>query len=213
MANKLGKIKRTAEVYTKDETDAAFVKGPSPSATLEITSSGSLRIFASDGTTLWQQGYKLATESSETITNETFNLFTVAHVPEFDIASPYEIGDTVAYDGEAYTFTAVHQEGAWIGTDAVLAVQSFSLPAVPEGKAGDFVVQVDNSANTVSYKVAIAEFDDGTINMLVPKERDIDAMFTIDGGERCELYFTQTAFGVEDKPTWKVMRIDLDVAQ
>lgn len=200
----------TAEAWTAahwQETDMT-----SPDATLDITSQGSLRVVSAGGQTLWQQGYKLASASSATLSNEGVNIFTFAAVAAFDDTASYAIGDTVAYDGKAYTFTSAHSAGAWTGSDVELAAQSFSLPAAPTGKVGDFILEIDNTANaSVDVAIDIAEYTNTTISLVIPDGAAIDDMTTIGGGVRCEFYFTQTAFNVNSKPTWKVVRQDVEV--
>lgn len=199
----------TPEAWTAahwQETDMT-----TPDATLDVTSQGSLRVVSAGGQTLWQQGYKLASASSATLSNEGVNIFTFAAVAAFDDTASYAIGDTVAHDGKAYTFTSAHS-GAWTGNDVELAAQSFSLPAAPTGKVGDFILEIDNTANaSVAVAIDIAEYTNTTISLVIPDGAAIDDMTAIGGGVRCEFYFTQTAFNVNSKPTWKVVRQDVEV--
>lgn len=191
-----------------------------PDATLDITAAGSLRVVSANGNVLWQQGYKLASASSATLSNEGFNLFAFAAVDGFDPTAPYSVGDVVAYDGVAYVFTAAHAAGAaWIGPDATgsdvrVFKQAFSLPATSAGRVGDCALMIDNAANaSVAVAVDLPEYsgENATISLVVPKGRDLNEMFTIEGGARCELYFTRSPLAVDNLPTWKVVRQDLEV--
>lgn len=46
-----------------------------PDATLDITSSGALRVVAADGTELWRQGYSLKSTSSYVLSNDAVNKY------------------------------------------------------------------------------------------------------------------------------------------
>ena len=181
----------------------------SPDATLDIMNSGRLRVVAADGGTLWTQGYDLASESATTLACDKVNLFAfpVTTAAEFSDATDYAIGDRVVYDGKVYKFTAAHAAGAWIGTDAEEDpdTQAFSLPTAPSGKVGDFILDIDNSANTVAVTASLTGLD-MAFSVVVPSGQSLAQMLTFAAGEMAELYFTQTAFKVNNLPTWKIVK-------
>ena len=84
---------------------------------------------------------------------------------------------------------------------------TFTMPTAPVGKVGDFVLDIDNSANasdsaTATLTGAGTAFDIYTAN----GENISTDVLTFAGGEQCELYFTMTAFGTAAKPAWKVVK-------
>lgn len=181
----------------------------SPDATLDIMSSGRLRVVSTDGETLWMQGYALASESSITLACDKINYFafpaTTAAV--FSDATDYAIGDRVVYDGKVYKFTSAHAAGAWIGTDATEDpdTQAFSLQSAPSGKVGDFILDIDNSGNTVADTASLTGLDT-EFSIVVPSGQSLSQMLSFASGEIAELYFTQTAFKVNNLPTWKIVK-------
>lgn len=212
----------TAEAWTAahwQETDMT-----TPDATLDVTSQGSLRVVSAGGQTLWQQGYKLASASSATsatLDNEAVNRYdftvndtgslplTLPTPPTgkvgdfvldvtnpaldtasftqsaFDSAQTYAVGDEVVYDSKIWRcVTAVSTAGAWTGTtNWEEAWPYFSIAGLSS-----------------------------TLEMVVPKGKNLSEILTFAPGTRCELYFTLTSFAVSGKPTWKVVRQDVEVA-
>ncbi len=83
--------------------------------------------------------------------------------------------------------------------------QAFVLPAAPSGKVGDFVLDIDNSANTVAAGVTLTGLDT-EFSVVVPSGQSLAQMLTFAAGEMAELYFTQTAFTVNNLPTWKLVK-------
>lgn len=84
---------------------------------------------------------------------------------------------------------------------------AFTMPTAPYGMVGDFVLDIDNSANasdiaTATLTGAGTAFDIYTAN----GENVSTDVLTFAGGEQCELYFTMTAFGTTAKPAWKVVK-------
>ena len=188
----------------------------SPDATLDVTSAGRLRLVDTDGTVLWQQGYDLAAESSATLSCDKVNLFVFAAttVPAFDDTATYDVDERVTYGGAIYKCTtAVETAGAWTGAANWTAedpdTQAFTLPTAPSGKVGDLILDIDNSANTVAVEAKLTGFDEvenPTFSVVVQKGKNLTQMLTFAAGERAELYFTQTAFKVNNLPTWKLVK-------
>jgi len=186
-----------------EETDMT-----SPDATLDIMSDGRLRVVTAAGESLWTQGYDLESTSAQAPKCEKVNLlaFPATTAEAFDSTAAYAAGDRVVYGGMVYKFTAAHSAGDWIGTDAAVDSVSLTMPYVPAGKVGDFVLDVDNSANA-SVKMAVELSGLFTaFDVFVDKGNSLSDLLTFDGGEQCELYFTMTAFGTRAKPAWKVAK-------
>ena len=183
----------------------------SPDATLDVTSAGRLRLVDTDGTILWQQGYDLAAESFVTLSCDKVNLFAFAAttVHAFDDTATYAVDDRVTYGGKIYKCTtAVETAGAWTGTANWTEdpdTQSFALPTAPSGKVGDFILDIDNSANTVAATATLTGLDTA-FSVVVPSGQSLSQMLTFAAGEMSEIYFTQTAFRVNDLPTWKLVK-------
>jgi len=181
-----------------------------PDATLDITGEGRLAVVSDKGEVMWMEGYGLGSASSSTLVCGAVQLFAfpATTATPFDDAADYAIDGRVIYDGKIYKFTTAHAAGAWIGTDAVEDpdMQEFALPMPPAGIVGDFVLDVDNSANpnagvAASLTGAMTSYDVYTV-----KGENISDLLTFAGGEMCELYFTMTAFGSSGKPAWKVVK-------
>lgn len=83
--------------------------------------------------------------------------------------------------------------------------QAFSLPSAPTGKVGDFILDIDNSANTVAATATLTGLDTA-FSVVVPSGQSLSQMLTFAAGEMAELYFTQTAFKVNNLPTWKLVK-------
>ena len=181
-----------------------------PDATLDIMGDGRLSVVSAEGDILWMEGYRLSSNSSATISASGVNIFTfpATTATEFSESTAYNADDRVIYDGTIYKFNTAHAAGAWIGTDADEDpdIQSFTLPAVPDGIVGDLILDIDNSANpnasvAASLTGAMTSYDVYTV-----KGKNISDILTFAGGETCELYFTMTAFGSGGKPAWKVVK-------
>ena len=180
----------------------------SPDATLDIMSDGRLRVVTVAGEDLWMQGYDLESTSAQVLKCEKVNLlkFPATTAEAFDSTVAYAVGDSVVYGGMVYKFTAAHSAGAWVGTDAAVDSVSLTMPYVPVGKVGDFVLDVDNSANASVKMTAELSGLFTAFDVFVDKGRNLSDLLTFDGGEQCELYFTMTAFGTQAKPAWKVVK-------
>ena len=182
-----------------------------PDAMLDVTSAGRLRLVDTDDTVLWQQGYDLAAEFSETLSCDKVNLFAFAAttVPAFDDTATYAVNDRVTYNGAIYKCTtAVETAGAWTGAANWIEdpdTQAFSLPTAPNGKVGDFILDIDNSANTVAATATLTGLDTA-FSIVVPSGQSLSQMLIFAAGEMAELYFTQTAFKVNNLPTWKLVK-------
>lgn len=186
-----------------------------PDATLDISGSGALRVVAPDGTVLWQQGYNLKQTSSLTLDNETGNMYAFAvnttddatvllppipagKVAAFilDVANPalddtveswptpfastatYAVGAKVSYDSKIWKCTTkVETAGAWTGLDN----WEEAIPSISLGTALD---------NTVSVVVGEGE--------------SLDDIFAVAPGTMKRIYFTLTAFRVNNLPTYWV---------
>lgn len=87
-----------------------------------------------------------------------------------------------------------------------LSSQTFVLPSVPIGKVGDFVLDIDNTANMSSSSNATLQDGGSSFDIYTASGNNIADILTFAGGEQCELYFTMTAFGTASKPAWKVVK-------
>ena len=206
-----------------DPTKWEIVDMTSPDATLDITSQGQLRVVAADGTTLWHQGYSLGTTSSTSLSTDAVNCYTYSvnatgetvftlptpangkvgdfilditnpalsstaadFPPTFSTESTYASGAVVYYNSTLWEcLTAVSTAGAWTGsTNWVEAYPSMT----------------------------ISQYASENVQIVVPDNDELADMFTFKPGTMCELYFTTTAFNVDGKPTWKVVRQDVKTA-
>ena len=85
--------------------------------------------------------------------------------------------------------------------------QTFNMPSAPGGKVGDFVLDIDNSANASTAATATLNGFGTSFDVIVPKGQNLFTdILSFEGGEMCELYFTMTAFGTAAKPAWKVVK-------
>lgn len=87
-----------------------------------------------------------------------------------------------------------------------MSSQTFVLPSVPIGKVGDFVLDVDNTANVSTDSIATLEGGGSSFDIYTASGENITDILTFAGNEQCELYFTMTAFGTAAKPAWKVVK-------
>ena len=87
-----------------------------------------------------------------------------------------------------------------------LSSQTFVMPSVPFGKVGDFVLDIDNTANTSANSNATLQGGGSSFDIYTANGENITDILTFEGGEQCELYFTMTAFGTASKPAWKVVK-------
>lgn len=196
----------------------AEVDMTSPDATLDITNDGFLRVVDASGSILWAEGYNLLSDSSSTIKNWAVDCYTFAEntttgvtltlpgvmpgkVGDFvlDVINPvlntsslptafsnsstYTTGNIVSYDSKIWRcVVAVETAGAWTGTD--------------------------------NWEEAWPYFEisgmGSSISVVIPADEDLNEMLSFAPGTTCELYFTQTAFNVNSKPTWKVVRQDVE---
>jgi hypothetical protein len=179
----------------------------SPDATLDLMADGRLRLVSADGEVLWMQGYGLASASSVTLSCDKVNFHAFAAAPAFDATAAYAANDIVAYDGVVYVFTAAHAAGAWTGSDASVYAVALAMPTAPIGKVGDFVLDVDNTANASASVTATLTGAGTAFDVFTPEGVNLSTdILTFAGGEQCELYFTMTAFGTAAKPAWKVVK-------
>lgn len=179
----------------------------SPDATLDLMADGRLRLVSADGEVLWMQGYGLASASSVTLSCDKVNFHAFAAAPAFDATAAYDANDLVAYDGVVYVFTAAHAAGAWTGSDASVYAVALAIPTAPSGKVGDFVLDVDNTANASASVTATLTGAGTAFDVFTPEGVNLSTdILTFAGGEQCELYFTMTAFGTAAKPAWKVVK-------
>lgn len=192
-----------------------------PDATLDITSQGSLRVVSAGGQTLWQQGYALKATSSATLANEAVNKYdfaanataevslmlptaptnkvgdfildvtnpaldtTAANFPaEYDSTAAYSVGDTCSKDSKIYRcITAIASGGeTWTAVHWEEAWPYFSIAGLLT-----------------------------TVEMVVPEGENLSEILTFAPGTMCELYFTCTSFAANSKPTWKVVRQDVEL--
>ena len=84
---------------------------------------------------------------------------------------------------------------------------TFTMPTAPGGKVGDFVLDVDNTANASASVTATLTGAGTAFDVFTPEGVNLSTdILTFAGGEQCELYFTMTAFGTAAKPAWKVVK-------
>ena len=141
---------------------------------------------------------------------------------EFSESSTYSSGTQVLHDGGLYSCTsAVSAAGSWTGsTNWSLVYGAFNSSS--SYASGDTVIY-DNGVwkcivatdgdwtGTANWQTAsfIISGLDSTLSIVVPGDEDLDDMLTFAPGTMCEFYFTQTAFQVGNKTTWKVVRQDV----
>lgn len=194
----------------------------SPDATLDITATGLLRVVSADGEVLWHQGYNLGTSNSLTLSSDTVNSYTYSvnatgetsftlptpangkvgdfvldvtnpplsstaadFPPTFSTSSTYASGAVVYYNSDLWEcVTAVSTAGAWTGT---------------------------TNWQKAYPSMTISQYESKGVNLVIPKGDNIGDMFSFAPSSNCELYFTLTAFALSGKPTWKVVRQDVEV--
>ena len=143
----------------------------------------------------------------------------------FSESSTYSSWTQVLYGGELYSCTvAVETAGSWTGsTNWGLLYGAFNSSS--SYASGDTVIYEDGvwkckeavstpgawtgDANWQTASFIIQQQSDNVISVVVPAGEEIGDMLTFAPGTMCELYFTQTAFNVDSKPTWKVVRQDV----
>jgi hypothetical protein len=92
------------------------------------------------------------------------------------------------------------------------ATTTLSLPALTDltGKVSDFGIDVVNGYEVSGTPTAASFSLAGTIgtdyNLIVPKGEDWSEMSALAAGEMAVYYFTLSAFQINDKPTWEVMK-------
>lgn len=144
----------------------------------------------------------------------------------FSESSTYSSGTQAFYNGDLYSCTtAVETAGAWTGsTNWALVASAFNSSS--DYSSGTNVVYDDAIWKCQTSSVAagawtgtddwqtasfiIPQWENNTIGIVVPIGEDLQDMLTFAPGTMCELYFTQTAFNVGSKPTWKVVRQDVE---
>lgn len=144
----------------------------------------------------------------------------------FSESSTYSSGTQAFYNGDLYSCSAaVETAGAWTGsTNWALVASAFNSSS--DYSSGTNVVyenaiwkcQTSSVAagawtGTDDWQTAsfiIPQWENNTIGIVVPAGEDLQEMLTFAPGTMCELYFTQTAFNVGSKPTWKVVRQDVE---
>ena len=180
-----------------------------PDATLDVTSAGRLRLVDTDDTVLWQQGYDLDTVSTTVLRCDAVQVYAFEpdQLPAFDETTDYTAGDRVVYNGKAYVFTSDHGASEWagVGVMEVTPVTGFVLLDPPDGKVGDFVLDIDNRSSSYETQATLIGLDMG-YSVVVPKGQSLAQMLAFAAGEMAELYFTQTAFRVNNLPTWKIVK-------
>lgn len=83
--------------------------------------------------------------------------------------------------------------------------QAFSMPTPDDGKVGDLILDVDNSANSSAAEISITGLD-LQFSIVVRQGESLTEMLYFEAGEMAELYFTQTSFRVNGLPTWKCIK-------
>ena len=85
--------------------------------------------------------------------------------------------------------------------------QAFTMPTAAAGKVGDFVLDVDNSANASADATATLTGWNTAFDVYTTEGEVLSDLLTFAGGEKCELYFSLTAFGTAAKPAWKISKV------
>ena len=92
------------------------------------------------------------------------------------------------------------------------ATTTITLPALTDlsGKVSDFGIDMVNGYEVSGTPTAASFSLAGTIgtdyNLIVPKGEDWSEMSALAAGEMAVYYFTLSAFQINDKPTWEVMK-------
>ena len=92
------------------------------------------------------------------------------------------------------------------------ATTTLTLPALTDltGKVSDFGIDVVNGYEVSGTPTAASFSLAGTIgtdyNLIVPEGEDWSEMSALAAGEMAVYYFTLSAFQINDKPTWEVMK-------
>lgn len=145
--------------------DATAKNMTTPDATVDIMSSGRLRVVMADGTIAWQEGY-----------GRTANTVTDGSVVLDDIKNNYvELPATA----EADTTISLVLPQIYVG-DTVTK---------------DFVVDVANLSSTYALTLQVSPDQlDVTLGVFVRSGESLQTTGTIAAGETARLYFTQTKF-------------------
>ena len=85
--------------------------------------------------------------------------------------------------------------------------QAFAMPRAATGKVGDFVLDIDNSANAAAEATATLTGWNTALDVYTTEGEVLSDLLTFAGGEKCELYFSLTAFGTAAKPAWKISKV------
>ena len=85
--------------------------------------------------------------------------------------------------------------------------QAFTMPTAAAGKVGDFVLDIDNSANAAADATATLTGWNTAFDVYTTEGEVLSDLLTFAGGEKCELYFSLTAFGTAAKPAWKISKV------
>lgn len=83
--------------------------------------------------------------------------------------------------------------------------QAFTLPTAPTGKAGDFGLDIDNSANASAATMTLTGLDT-TFSVVVPEGESLNDMLAIAAGELARFYITLSTFRVNNLPTWHIVK-------
>ena len=92
------------------------------------------------------------------------------------------------------------------------ATTTLTLPALTDltGKVSDFGIDMVNGYEVSGTPTAASFSLAGTIgtdyNIIVPEGEDWSEMSALAAGEMAQFYFTLSAFAINDKPTWKVVK-------
>lgn len=83
--------------------------------------------------------------------------------------------------------------------------QAFALPTAPTGKVGDFILDIDNSANTGAATMTLTGLDT-TLSVVVHEGESLTDMLAITAGELARFYITLTTFRINNLPTWQIVK-------
>ena len=92
------------------------------------------------------------------------------------------------------------------------ATTTITLPALTNltGKVSDFGIDMVNGYEVSGTPTAASFSLDGTLgtdyNIIVPEGEDWSEMSALAAGEMAQFYFTLSAFAINDKPTWKIVK-------
>jgi hypothetical protein len=132
---------------------------------------------------------------------------TDSQIPAADVA----LKGNIPYDRITIT-TGQLQDHAVQKVALNAATTTLTLPVLTDltGKVSDFGIDMANVYAPSDTPTAASFSLAGTIgtdyNIIVPEGEDWSEMSALAAGEMAQFYFTLSAFAINDKPTWKVVK-------